>query len=773
MKRLPLLLFLIAVSSSAATFLIPNDRDLIAGAKAIVLATAGDSAGRRAPGGWLETVTELRIDEAIKGPLAAGETVRVVELGGVVGTRHYAVPGSPTYTPGERVLLFLDTNDRGEWVSKAMAIGKFSVRGDLLVRAPLCGANYDGTPHAEPLRAREAFLQFVRDVAHGRAAAEDYVVRGASAAAVVAEDVKASTYCIQWNGRQGTLGMRWKSFPSPVVFYSHGAQPGATNGGLTAIQRGLAAWTNDTGSNIVYTYGGTTNIGSAGFTTNVSDGTNVVLFNDPSNEIAGSFTGKSGDVLAVGGGWFDDASPADTHTFGGERFYTIYEADVVVQDGIFGAGLAANGFDHVLTHELGHTLGLRHSDEPPPGGTTSFAAIMGSSVVFNSDPYGSTLQPWDIAAVGTLYGTSAGTCNAPQITAQPQPATLGASPATLGVTATGDAPLQYRWYTGARGNTASPVSNGTTASINVQPSTTTVYWVRVSNGCDPPADSATATVTVNGCPAVTVDTITPGADIVEGATATLNATATGATSFQWYAGNSGNTLAPLVGKTTASIDVTPSVTTTYWVRASNNCGAFADSEPVLVTVTPCQRPGIAVQPAPTNVLAGNGATLYVGASGSAPMTIVWYEGSRSDASHPVPNGNAALLITPPLFAPTSYWARVSNLCGSADSNVANVDIVPACSAPLITEEPRAAAVPMGTSARLSVGATGTSLTYQWYEGPVLDFTRPLGGSAPLLVTPPITAATQFWVRVSSPCGSANSTAAAVSVAAAKRRAAGR
>src|SRR5207244_11858715 len=108
-------------------------------------------------------------------------------------------------------------------------------------------------------------------------------------------------------------------------------------------RRGPPAWTLDGACNIAYTSGGTTAATSAGFSGDSGNGINTILFDDPSDEIPGAFHGAGGDVLAIGGAWFDDATAAATHTFGSERFYTIFEADVVVQNGIFGGALAASG----------------------------------------------------------------------------------------------------------------------------------------------------------------------------------------------------------------------------------------------------------------------------------------------------------------------------------------------------------------------------------------------------------------------------------------------
>src|ERR1700694_2909252 len=147
MKRTLLVVFLIAANASAATFLVPSDAELIRASTAIVLATAGTSVSRFAPGGGIETVTEMRVDEAIKGPIE-GDVIDVTELGGIVNGLAYVVPGSPAYRDGERVLLFLETNSRGEWVSKNMAVGKFSiVSGRLLRDAPALGGwASDGHP---------------------------------------------------------------------------------------------------------------------------------------------------------------------------------------------------------------------------------------------------------------------------------------------------------------------------------------------------------------------------------------------------------------------------------------------------------------------------------------------------------------------------------------------------------------------------------------------------------------------------------------------------
>jgi hypothetical protein len=788
--RLLIVTLAIASTAHAATFIVPSDRALVTASKAIVIATAGTSHGRWALGGWIETVTELRVEEAIKGPAAAGETIHVTELGGMVGDIGYVVAGSPRYAEGQRVLLFLETNDRGEWVAKNMAVGKFDraedVRGRrLLIRdsSEIVGWETDGGVHHEPVRTEDGFLDFVRATARGRDAAEDYIVRDPQpvrrvVAEAAAEAFAPSSYLLQGGGG---LGIRWPNFPNAVVFLSHGTQPGALNGGLTSIQRALAAWTNDAGSNIVYTYGGTTAIAHTGFNGGNSDGVNTIQFNDPAGEIPGSFKETGGAVLAIGGAWFGSA----THSAHGEQYFTITEADLVVQDGISGSGLTGNGFDHVLTHELGHTLGLRHSDKNPADSAPCTApldcadfAIMKSSVAFNSDPIGSTLQAWDIAAIDAVYGSGVvvPSCNPPKITSAPQTVNAGTTSVTFTVTATGDAPLRYQWYAGSSGNTADPIGNATTSSLTVQPAVTSAYWVRITNDCDPPADSGTVFAIVNSCPPVTIDSQSDDATILEGRSTTLSASASdGTILYQWYAGTSGVTSSPVAGANGSSLTVTPSTTSAYWLRVSNSCGSSIDGKTITITVLPCAAPKIVVQPPSANIVVNTGTTLYAAVTGTQPIAYQWYEGTFPDTSHPATAGTSVTLAVPPLVASTSYWLHASSDCGATDSTTARLTVVQSCSPPTIVSQPQDQSVTPGSNVIVSAVVLGASLSFQWYQGPYLDFTHPIGGNAPSVFVPSINATSQFWLRAGGPCGSVDSSVATVTVAATspRRRAVGR
>src|SRR5204862_7517692 len=113
-------------------------------------------------------------EEVIKGRV--GETCEVVELGGTSDGLTYLVAGAPHYAPSERVLLMLETNDRGDWTAKNMILGKFAFDGELLVRdaSEIGGWDVGGAPHVERARHAEPFLRYVRAIAKGNAASVDY-----------------------------------------------------------------------------------------------------------------------------------------------------------------------------------------------------------------------------------------------------------------------------------------------------------------------------------------------------------------------------------------------------------------------------------------------------------------------------------------------------------------------------------------------------------------------------------------------------------------------
>ena len=100
-------------------------------------------------------------------------------------------------------------------------------------------------------------------------------------------------------------------------------------------------------------------------------------------------------------------------------------------------------------------------------------------------------------------------------------------------------------------------------------------------------DEVAAITVIRYCRLPTV-TASGTTTITSGQSATLTtATTGGVTGYQWYIGNSGDTSNQITGATSSSTNVSPSVTTNYWVKVTGQCGTFnSPATTVTVSCTP-------------------------------------------------------------------------------------------------------------------------------------------------------------------------------------------
>jgi FG-GAP-like repeat/Ig-like domain CHU_C associated len=534
--RLPLRSFvfltttlLAAAAAEGATFIVPTDREMVRRADAIVVAAATKVDSRLNMYGGIETVTVMSVEETIKGN--AGAVFDVHEPGGVFGEHAMVVPGAPRFRAGDRAILFLTMTPQGDWAVTDLVLGKFRLTKDTLGRRvavrdelDVIGWDPNGQPHTEIRRSADEFLDFIRAEAKGMPGRRDYVIDrqpladdrpgggkaltpSTNAFVAAASAFSGTSYTFDVGGGRGA---RWNVFPSGVSFFANASgEPGAPGNGFTAVQTALGSWTNDASSNINYVYGGTDSTHTAGLTG--PDGVNTVLFErDLSRYGAPAFTCTSnsyGGTLGVGG----VTTTSGTNTLSGETFYTTTEGDVEMNRGIANCTLllSSGDWNSAVTHEVGHTLGFRHSDQTradnpsvpcssDPTLECSSSAIMTATITRGLN---AALQTWDRNAAAAVYpGTSPPSCTPPAVTSGPTSQTINAGgSATLSVTFTGTAPVSFQWYIGTSGNTASPIAGETKSSITVSPAATTSYWVRLTNNCGS-ANSPTATVTVNPPP---------------------------------------------------------------------------------------------------------------------------------------------------------------------------------------------------------------------------------------------------------------------------------
>jgi Ig-like domain CHU_C associated len=114
------------------------------------------------------------------------------------------------------------------------------------------------------------------------------------------------------------------------------------------------------------------------------------------------------------------------------------------------------------------------------------------------------------------------------------------------------------------------------------------------------------------------------------------------------------------------------ITITSWAHADFTGASVSQNFTIKVSGVSLDLPRITKQPSATAVAKGKKATLRVLASSAA--SYQWYKGKTGITSNPVRGATAAKFTTPALKASASYWVRVTNAEGTADSKTVLVKV---------------------------------------------------------------------------------------------------
>lgn len=349
-----------------------------------------------------ETTYRLAVDEVIKGRLQSSE-IEVHLPGAYDQTARGAliVPGTPRFAQDEPVLLFLNERSDRSYSPSQLLLGVFRVRegkdDEIVLSQDLEQAEAVGESHNGHHRYRDAgrFSNWLRGRSRG-----EHGEQG--------EEGDDEYWCDTELKPEGKYQLsspqvRWFSFDRGLQVPIYANEDSTTDSSEQALMAAINAWNNAPGSNIALSYSGLSKAASG---LALGDGVNQVLFNDPNNELQGTF-----DCLLGGLGAYGKWRSLGTASFNGETYGLITEGDIVVQDGIecLLSGRRNENAEELLAHELGHVLGLGHSCGDGllascVSGTAADDALMRPTLHGNGR--GATLASDDIAGAAKLYGAS-------------------------------------------------------------------------------------------------------------------------------------------------------------------------------------------------------------------------------------------------------------------------------------------------------------------------------------------------------------------------------
>jgi hypothetical protein len=371
-----LLLACVAGVAHATVYAPMDDATLTAASAGVVTGTVTASASRRLADGRVVTETTVVVDRVFKGAVH-GMHVTVTTPGGRVDDVDVVVYGAPSFAIDETVLLYLQHDAGGGARTTALALGAYRLTTS--VAGTVIATEMAPTRQTRRLEDVAAAVQALGDP-------------GSPVGGADTTDPVSAPFTLL-----GTPPGRWFEADSGTPVRLGMGNSDTTLGPLVSngvVDAAMAAWTDVATASIVLQRGTASATGPS-IASGTCDNRSVMQFNDPADEI-GPLTNCAG-VLAVGG----FCTKTGGGTVNGQQFSRIGEGDLTVAKGLANC-IGRTGFEEVVTHEIGHVIGIGHSseDQSEPDPTLRDATMY---FLAHLDGRGASIRADDVAAVTFIY----------------------------------------------------------------------------------------------------------------------------------------------------------------------------------------------------------------------------------------------------------------------------------------------------------------------------------------------------------------------------------